>query len=461
MNFNILIAEDEEAVLDILVSIVDMFISKEYPFLNLNISKATNGQIALDIAKKESQDIILSDIVMPKMDGIEFIKAVRTFDKSVPILVLSALSSQEDVAKVMDSGATNYTSKPLNGKIFTAQLKVFVDFYIRRQNRYNKKALNLFSKKIYKRKTEFFIERENDLLEFWEYIIRDSFDIYKSDTTLQYIYDIESLMIKHGISNTIILEENETNYYLTLSHIDEFDNSIYEKLYEKHFLNSLNYKNDGFYDSFRILKFMPKEIVNVSNTEKEDESKKETDTLLTSLEKELKDSLSQDRSYSAEEKITPEILLSELDPSYEDKIEDFLDSLSFLNTNIYNFEQSQNVSDGYIYIQEIVSYIHNFNTIVESMGLFNVVSKAFSILINFLDNLDKDIILNNEKRVLLSKMLLSIANDLEVWIITLFIDRDADDIHYFDTSFSVNCLTIISTFLDEEENEEDDDIEFF
>jgi len=457
MKFNILIVDDEEVILDILVSIVDMFISKEYPFLNLNISTATNGQIALDMVKKENQDIILSDIVMPKMDGIEFIKEVRKFNKTVPILVLSALSSQEDVTRVMDSGATNYTSKPLNGKIFTAQLKVFVDFHIRRQNRYNRKAINLFSKKIYKRKIEFFIEKENDLLEFWEYLIRDTFDIYKSDTTIQYIYELESLMIKHGIVNSIILEENDNNYYITLPHRKEFEDDIYERLYQKYDLNILNYKTDNIYDSFLMLKIVHKEVETVS----EDIAKVEIISSsteiksLSDLEQELEETFVEDRNYSLSEKITPEIFLSELDPSYEDKIEDFLDSLGCLNTEIYNFEKSQTLEDGYNSIKEILTYIYSFTALVDSMALFNVVSRAFSILIDFLENLEQDILLNNEKRVLLSKMLLSIVNDLEDWIIALFIDRNSNDIHYFDTVFSANCLTIISTFVEEE-----DDLEF-
>jgi len=53
MKFNILIAEDEEAMRKLLVSIVGIFFKKEYSFLKLNISTAKDGQEALDIAKKD------------------------------------------------------------------------------------------------------------------------------------------------------------------------------------------------------------------------------------------------------------------------------------------------------------------------------------------------------------------------------------------------------------------------
>ena len=71
---------------------------------------------------------------------------------------------------------------------------------------------------------------------------------------------------------------------------------------------------------------------------------------------------------------------------------------------------------------------------------------------------------NNEKRVLLSKMLQGLVDDLESWIIMLFVERKADDIHYFDASFSENCFVIESTFMQVEKTdnpEDENDLEFF
>jgi len=471
MNFNILIAEDEEMTLDLLASIVEMFFTKEYPYLNLNISKALNGKIALDIAKEQSQDIILSDITMPVMNGLDFIRNVRLFDKSVPILVLSALSSKEDVDEIMHCGATNYTTKPLNAKLFIAQIQVFVDFYIKRQNRYNKQSINLFTKSIYNRKVEFFITKENDLLEFWEYIVKDEFNIDTMDETLQYIYAMESLMIKQGISNTIVLEENDKEYYITFSNVNKLVDNNLDAIYNKYKLDAQKHKNDGFFDSFIISKHNieePMESAEVHTievkvedeiSENEAEDKKDISTLA----KEIKKTLLMDIRYSIHEKITPETFLSELDPNYEDKIESFLDDLSLLNSQIYSLENINSLEELKLCTQQIIFYFNNFYIIVDTMGLFNVISRAFAILMNFLESLDDDFVVDSEKRILLSKMLLSLMNDLESWILCLFVDRNAPDIHYFDASFSDNCLSIISTFSedDEEIDEDDDSIEFF
>jgi len=455
MKFNILIAEDEDAVREVLVSIVKMFFVKEYPFLELNVFTAINGQEALDIAKKEHQDMILSDIIMPKMNGLEFIRNVRNFDKGVPILVLSALSSDKDIENIMQSGATNYTSKPLNGKLFTAQIRVFVDFYLRRQNKYNSKAINLFSKYIYKRKVEFFIDKEEDLFEFWEYIIVGIFEQYKVQSILHFVYELEFLMIKKGFSNTIIIEENSENFYLTLLNMDKLDKKIILEELKKRGIKEEEYKLDDFFLSLLILK--------------EEEENKETkvDEQLASSRKKIdiqeQKEVIRDIRYTIHEDVTPEEFLSELDPTYEDKIENFLDDLSLVAVDIYNLENTSS-EEAKKNIQDILKYLENFNYIISSLALFNVINRSFEHLIEFLKDIDNEILQNSEKRVLLSKMLQGLADDLESWIIMLFIERKADDIHYFDASFSENCFTIESTFMAVDTSNdfvEEDDLEFF
>ena len=450
MKFNLLIAEDEDAVRETLVSIIEMFFKKEYPFLNLNISSARDGLEALEIASNEHQDIILSDIVMPNMNGLEFIKNVRNFDKGVPILVLSALSSSEDIDKIMQSGATNYTSKPLNGKLFTAQIRVFVDFYLRRQNRYNAKAINLFAKDIYKRKIEFLIEKEDDLLEFWEYIIGGIFEQYKVQSVLSFVYDFELLMIKQGFENSIIIEENDANFYLTLLDIDKVDNQIVIEELKRENIEEKNYKLDDFFLSLIVSK--------TEETSKKKESKE-----VKKIEIKEQKEVIHDLRYTIHEDITPEEFLSELDPSYEDKIENFLDDLSLVSIDIYKLEEALSLEEAKENILDILKYLENFLDVVSSLALFSVIERSFGHLMIFLQDIDSDILQNSEKRVLLSQMLQGLVNDLENWIVMLFEERKATDIHYFDASFSENCFLIESTFMEVQEmdSSEDNGIEFF
>lgn len=450
MRFKILIVDDEEDIRDILISIVEMIFIKDYPFLTLSLSSAQNGQEALGIVKKEHQDMIISDMVMPIMDGFAFIKKVRSFDLSVPILVLSALSSSEQIDEIMKIGANNYTSKPLNGKLFTAQVKLFVDFYLRRNKRYNYKTINLFSKNIYKRKTEFLIDREDDLSEFWEFILCGVFDKYKFDNILHFIYDIELLMIKNGISNTIILEEDNGNFYFTLFEMDKIDDELVLSKFIKHNILEANYEKNDFFISLVLAK---KESDSKSIIKDEDKNIKKVD----------KSELKNDIRYSMHENVTPEEFLSELDPSYEDKIENFFDDLNLLSVEIANLRESS-FEDRKNAIKEIIFYLTNFNIIISYIGLFSVINRSFNSLIDFLDNLDDEILENEEKAVLLTGMLQYLSNDLESWIRLLFIEKKAVDIHYFDASFAENCFTIETTFSESEEDTEEDDedmLEFF
>ena len=412
MEFKILIVEDEDEVRTLLVSIVESLFVKEYSCITLSIETAQNGAEALQIAKQERQDLILTDIIMPQMDGLELIRRVRYFDKSVPILVLSALSSEVDIAKIMQSGATNYSAKPLNRKLFTAQIKVFVDFFLRRQQHYNYKATNLFSKKVYRRKVEFYIERENDLLEFWEYMIRAGIDIENINIVLQYIYEIEYLLIKRGIANTIILEENDNEYFFTLLHLSQLESQALEELYAKYKLDALNHRSDGNLDSFRVAKVRDEKTLEAKREEQQQNDKK----------------------------VVPIVC-----ENPEDTLECFLDELSAVNVALYNLEESALIQEAKEQLGIVQQHFRNFQANLETMQL-HYSSEAFVSLIDFLGAIDKRVIQNYEQRILLAQMLTALMNDLEEWMVEYYVEKDASDQHYFDGMFADNTLAILQTF---------------
>lgn len=74
---------------------------------------AENGKIALEIAKKEKIDIVLTDSIMPEMDGLELIKNLRggEYDPKLHIIMLSNLSQKEDRDRVMQLGANGFIAK--------------------------------------------------------------------------------------------------------------------------------------------------------------------------------------------------------------------------------------------------------------------------------------------------------------------------------------------------------------
>jgi DNA-binding response OmpR family regulator len=83
-----------------------------------------NGEQAVESLDSVNPDLILMDIMMPVMDGLEAIKAIRelTLDKWVPIFVLSALADDQNVLDGLQAGADDYLHKPFNRAILAAKL---------------------------------------------------------------------------------------------------------------------------------------------------------------------------------------------------------------------------------------------------------------------------------------------------------------------------------------------------
>lgn len=84
--------------------------------LGISVSTAYDGKTALDKVLKEKPDAILLDILMPKMSGIDVIKAIRKSGPAysgIPIIVLSALDKTYEIREAIEAGANSYLSKPL------------------------------------------------------------------------------------------------------------------------------------------------------------------------------------------------------------------------------------------------------------------------------------------------------------------------------------------------------------
>ena len=81
---------------------------------NYRVTVANNGSEALSYLKDNIPDLIISDIVMPKMDGFEFCRLAKSNDhlKEIPVMLLTTLSDPADVIKALECGADNFVTKP-------------------------------------------------------------------------------------------------------------------------------------------------------------------------------------------------------------------------------------------------------------------------------------------------------------------------------------------------------------
>lgn len=105
----ILLVEDQAFNLIVLEEMIKIF----YP--DAKISTAENGQIACDILKESSFELILSDINMPVMDGYGLIKTIKKeLQLQVPVVAVTAFAIQGDKEKLLLAGFDDYISKPID-----------------------------------------------------------------------------------------------------------------------------------------------------------------------------------------------------------------------------------------------------------------------------------------------------------------------------------------------------------
>ena len=93
---------------------------------NYTVTVAKNGEDALDAMDKEHIDLVVLDIMMPKMDGYEFTKTLRECDNNLPILMVSAKQLPIDKNKGFAVGTDDYMTKPVNQDEFLYRIKALL-----------------------------------------------------------------------------------------------------------------------------------------------------------------------------------------------------------------------------------------------------------------------------------------------------------------------------------------------
>lgn len=113
----ILIVEDTESLRKLTRKILE----KE----GFSVDEAENGEIALEkISGETKYSLILLDIMMPKMDGMEFIKNLRNFSE-VPVVFITALSDERSQVLAYENGADGYLTKPFSKALLLSMVKRF------------------------------------------------------------------------------------------------------------------------------------------------------------------------------------------------------------------------------------------------------------------------------------------------------------------------------------------------
>jgi DNA-binding response OmpR family regulator len=115
---SILIIEDDPAILRVLK---DNFVSCGH-----RVRTARDGEEGLNAALNEAADLILLDIMLPKINGFEICRAVRAEKLTMPILMLTAKGQEEDIVRGLELGADDYILKPFSIRELMARARAFL-----------------------------------------------------------------------------------------------------------------------------------------------------------------------------------------------------------------------------------------------------------------------------------------------------------------------------------------------
>ena len=104
--YNVLVVEDEINIL----KLMNIRLTKS----GFNVFTAENGEMALNVLSKEEIDLVVADVMMPVMDGFEFVERMRAEGKNIPVIFVTAKESLDDKRTGFNLGADDYMVKPID-----------------------------------------------------------------------------------------------------------------------------------------------------------------------------------------------------------------------------------------------------------------------------------------------------------------------------------------------------------
>ena len=243
-NLTCLYVEDDEKIRESFLMILNKI------FKNVLISE--NGKEGLELFKQHHPDIILSDIKMPEMDGLEMTKEIKSLNQDAYIILLTAFTDIEFLKKAIDLGVEGYITKPIDKKKLYQKLNFLAD--IIKHKKEAEENLQLLHKIFEEQNDAVILAKDNDIKlknttfikEFGDFKTLDDLEEYlKTDL----IFDEKPTITNLEINNTIKTYEitykkaDENHKIITFKNISEINKKIYTdeltNAYNRKYLNNI------------------------------------------------------------------------------------------------------------------------------------------------------------------------------------------------------------------------------
>lgn len=114
----ILVTDDDPAVTSVL--------KRGFSYEGYAVDTAASGREALDIARERYPDLVVLDVMMPELDGLETLRRLRSADVQIPVLMLTAKDAPADQVRGLEGGADDYVVKPFNFEVLLARVRALL-----------------------------------------------------------------------------------------------------------------------------------------------------------------------------------------------------------------------------------------------------------------------------------------------------------------------------------------------
>jgi CheY-like chemotaxis protein len=424
---NVLIVDDNKNNRMILSLLLEDYMD-ENEGVHFNIQEAADGLEAVELCAKDNFDIVLMDIMMPNMDGIEATRIIRNEHKKIMIIAVSAVDDAERQKLILSNGAEDYISKPVNADIFNSRITNYITLIeTRSHKKSNQKCINLFTEEIFSRHMNFMITSEDALSEFWEYFLLDG--VEKCDSlsdVVRAIFSLADIQMRLSVHSEIFIEDAEECRYFTLTKVDEIPVKIVTLTLKKNNVRC-KYKIEDGKVSFQLFKLIKEEPVSETVVVKEIIQEKTVD-----IHPEVKVEIVPENTSAVQyESVGLEVFdYMETDDLYD--LEEYAGKLHSLMLVVGSGDVTEDE------VTEIYTYIDRLGSIISTYSEVYPISKALTDLASDMSTHIAEFTKNSEA---LGPMCRAFSKDLSNWIQQSFY-VGAPSADFMNDTIVVNCQTI-------------------
>lgn len=443
---------------------------------NIEIREAENGIEAVNTVEQWHPDMILMDIMMPKMDGFEASKVIKMRYPSTMIIAITAMVDSSMEKNFASIGVFTYIHKPIDKELILFKLKSFCELIRSHNGKFkelsNVNALNPFTTDIRRLKTVFDIDDSESMMDFGMWILgKVAVSCYKVDMALELFYAIMRQNTFEQKVLSVVVEENFYEIFVTMESKEAFVPqravlALADKLGDMCVITDTCVYlrmplQDGTLLSTAPVKLPEKHIdVPIPTVETKIESvemistpKKVQETRVVVGEE--KDLLRQ----SFTQKTSAIEYVEDIGGDVLDEIRDLSSADNEWKEDLSRLDNEATVDNLYHFADSVLgTYIHAINGLFE----FTALGYALSALaVSIKENAEG--IIGDSKRLKTLLMLLEhLGEDLSSWREHIFISKDTADIHYLDSSFFSSCMQIEGIVSNKVvQSDDDDEMEFF